>query len=269
MTDLPRISVITPSYNQGHFIEQTIRSVLDQGYADLEYIVMDGGSTDCTLEILRKYEGRLRWISEKDRGQSHAINKGMALATGDVRAFLNSDDCYEPGALMKVGRFFAEHPQAAWLTGRCRIMDQEGQEIRKLITGYKNFWLLTHSYKALLVIDYVSQPATFWRKEVVERVGAFEEANYYTMDYDYSLRVGQFTNLWVLPQYLANFRVHTGSKTGLAAKAQFDADLNVARRYTRSQLLLRLHALHNALIVWIYGRLQAGKKDNPQVTAAE
>ena len=114
---LPRISVVTPSYNQGNFVEETIQSVLDQGYPNLEYIVMDGGSTDGTLDILRKYEKRLVWKSERDRGQSDALNKGFRMASGDIFSFINSDDVYEPGALHKVGRFFVDHPQASWLTG--------------------------------------------------------------------------------------------------------------------------------------------------------
>ena len=100
--DLPKITIITPSYNQGEFVGQTIESVLSQDYPDLEYIVMDGGSTDGTLDVLKQYDGRLHWTSEPDRGQSHAINKGLRQASGEILAFLNSDDLYEPGALMKV-----------------------------------------------------------------------------------------------------------------------------------------------------------------------
>ena len=260
MTHFPRITVVTPSYNHGEFIQQTIDSVLNQDYPDLEYIVMDGGSTDGTVDILREYDGRLYWVSERDRGQSHAINKGLRMATGEVVAFLNSDDLYEPGALMKVGGFFARHPEAAWVTGRCRIIDQNDREIRKAITLYKNMWLRLKSYAVLQVVDYISQPATFWRRQVVEKIGLFDEALRYAMDYDYSLRVGRQFRLWVLNDYLASFRMHPASKAGSSANAQFDADLAIARRYTSSRLLLFLHALHNAVTIAAYTLLAARSK---------
>jgi glycosyltransferase involved in cell wall biosynthesis len=252
MSNLPRISIITPSYNQGEFIGQTIDSVLGQGYPNLEYIVMDGGSTDRTLEVLERYEGRLSWVSERDRGQSHAINKGLRMATGEVIAFLNSDDLYQPGALMRVGRFFAGHPEASWVTGRCWIIDQHGRKIRRAITRYKNLWLRLRSYTILQVIDYISQPATFWRRRVVDKVGFFDEALRYAMDYDYSLRVGRHFALWVIDDYLASFRIHPSSKAGSSANAQFDADLEIAGRHVSSRVLLSLHALHNAMVVAAY-----------------
>ena len=257
---LPKISIITPSYNQGDFIEQTIQSVLSQKYPNLEYIVIDGGSNDRTLEILRKYNQDLYWISEPDRGQSHAINKGLQLATGEVIAYLNSDDLYEQGALLKVGEFFASNPKAVWLTGMCRTIDQEGREMRKAITAYKNFWLRLNNYKVLLVLDYISQPATFWRRNLIESVGSFDETLRYAMDYDYSLRVGRHFKLWVLNDYLASFRVHLNSKAGASAHAQFDSDLDIAQRYmTSSTIFYKLHKLHNAIIIKVYSTLMKNK----------
>jgi glycosyltransferase involved in cell wall biosynthesis len=241
METLPKITVITPSFNQGSFIEQTINSVLDQNYPDLEYIVMDGGSTDDTLDVLRKYDGRLLWTSEKDRGQSHAINKGLRMATGEIISFLNSDDLYEPGSLLKVGTFFTTYPDANWLTGRCRTIDLAGKEIRKGITLYKNTWLRLRSYGVLSVLNYVSQPATFWTRKVVRRIGSFDESLRYAMDYD----------------YLACFRVHPSSKAGSSAYAQFDAEFQIAKRYITSPFLVGLHIAHIALTVRVYRRLMS------------
>ncbi len=260
METLPRITVITPSFNQGNFIEQTINSVLNQNYPELEYFVMDGGSTDNTLEVLKKYDGRLLWISERDKGQSHAINKGLRMATGEIIAFLNSDDLYEPGSLLKVGTFFTTFPDANWLTGKCRTVDWAGREIRKGITLYKNTWLKLRSYGVLAVLNYISQPATFWSRKVVRRVGDFDESLRYAMDYDYWLRVGSKFKLWVLNDYLACFRVHPSSKAGSSAHAQFDAEFQIAKRYITSPILVGLHTAHVALTVRIYRWLMSSNQ---------
>jgi len=257
---LPKISIITPSYNQAEFIDETIQSVLDQKYPNLEYLVIDGGSTDGTVEILKKYSHHLHWVSRKDKGQSDALNQGFLQASGDVLAFLNSDDRYEPGALQKVGEFMARHPEADWVTGKCRIIDSHGREIRKLVTAYKNFWLLLRNYNILLVLDYVSQPATFWRRSIIEKVGLFDEELHFSMDYDYSLRVGRIFKLFVVNDYLAAFRIHPASKSGLILK-HFNTELAIAQRYTRSRFLHGLHSVHNGIIVTIYKRLQSVKID--------
>ncbi len=258
---LPKISVVTPSYNQGDYIEDTIKSVLGQNYPNLEYIVMDGGSTDQTFDVLRKYEDRLTWISEPDNGQSDALNKGLRMVTGDVVAFINTDDVYEPGALLTVGQFFAQNAQADWVTGKCRNVGTDGQEIRKAITHYKNFWLRLGVQRLLFVLNYVSQPATFWRKEALEKVGLFDESLHYAMDYDYWLRMLGTYRLHFIDQYLARFRIHPTSKAGSSAHAQFDAGLDIARNYTRSRLVLALHRLHLFVTVGVYRQLL---KQTPQ-----
>ena len=254
---LPKITVITPSFNQGQFLEQTIRSVLDQDYPNLEYLLLDGGSSDGTLKILESYRDRLWYTSQPDRGQTHAINKGLALASGEIVCFLNSDDQFAPGALAKAGAHFAAHPECAWLSGRCRIVDQGGLETLKPITAYKNFWLAFHSPSVLGVLNYISQPATFWRRTLLERVGYFNEELHYAFDYEYWLRILQVEKLCVLPEVLALFRVHAASKGSTGVTAQFDEEMAIARRLVSSPGLLRLHAWHNALILRVYSRIQA------------
>jgi glycosyltransferase involved in cell wall biosynthesis len=264
---LPRITVLTPSYNQAQYIHRTIESVLEQDYPDLEYWVIDGGSTDGTLDILSSYGDRICWTSERDRGQTHAINKGIERSTGEVVAYLNSDDIYETGALAKVGRFFARHPQASWVTGKCRIIDSGGREVRRAITFYKNVWLRLGSHTALQVLDYLSQPATFWHRRVIDRVGLFDETLYYAMDYDYSLRVAQHFPLHVITAYLASFRVHPSSKSGTGFVAHFDEDLACARCHCPSRILVGLHAIHNAAIVAVYSRISGtGTNQNKRVS---
>jgi glycosyltransferase involved in cell wall biosynthesis len=248
---LPTISIVTPSLNQAEYIEQTICSVLDQSYPGLQYIVLDGGSTDGTIEILKKYSKHLTWISEKDGGQSAALNKGLKMVTGEIFGFINSDDYYEPGAFFKTGRFFSTHPQASWLSGKCRIVNSRGHEIRKAIAAYKNIWLLLKSYNALLVIDYISQPSTFWRRSIFDSIGGFDEKLHFSMDYDLSLRVGREHPLYTINETLAAFRIHQASKSGLI-RSHFGTDLTIAQRYIKSPIIIKLHHIHNQLIIFFY-----------------
>ncbi|NTW59801.1 MAG: glycosyltransferase [Nitrospirae bacterium] len=238
-----KISIITPSFNQAPFIERTIRSVLDQNYPSLEYIVMDGGSQDGTIDILKKYEDRLKWVSQKDEGQADAINKGLRMATGDVVAYLNSDDTYEQGALARVAGYFLAHPEARWLTGRCRIIDESDQEVRRLITAYKDFLLRRFSYSLLLVTNPISQPATFLRRQVIDELGVFDKNEHFVMDYDYWLRIGKRYPLVVLDDCLASFRVYTTSKTSSSYLRSFREELEVAKRHSGSSMLNALHWL--------------------------
>jgi len=244
MHTLPRISVITPSLNQDRYIERTICSVLGQNYPNLEYIVVDGGSTDGTIDILKKYEDRLTWISERDSGQSEGINKGMSMATGDIIAFLNSDDMYEPGTFTAVAARFMADSSTMWLTGRCRIIDEEDREIRSIITAYKNLLLTHYRYQLLLIANPISQPATFWKKEIVEEIGLFDPEESLVMDYDYWLRIGKRYQPAILGGNLAAFRVHPQSKTSLGRFQMIRRECAVSRKYSGSILFNVLHYLH-------------------------
>ncbi len=252
MKSIPRISIITPSFNQAPFIERTIRSVLGQGYPDLEYIIVDGGSRDGTIDILRKYEGRLVWISEKDNGQADAINKGIRMSTGDIVAYLNSDDVYEQDALRLVSGYFAAHADALWLTGRCRIIDEHDREIRRAITAYKNFLLRHYSYGLLLVTNPISQPATFWRRGIVDKFGLFDVHEHLVMDYEYWLRIGRNNAPGILDNYLASFRVHESGKTTATNFSNFRQELSVAKKYSQSRTVRFLHYANYAAIMTAY-----------------
>ena len=162
-----KLSIVTPSFNGLRFLDRTARSILSQsGDFELEWIVVDGGSTDGTVEFLRGLnDPRLRWTSEADRGQSHAINKGLALAAGDVVAWLNTDDVYTPGALAAVAQAFAAAPEAQWLVGRYEVIDEADRPIRSGVVRYKERSLRRYTYRALLRENFISQPAVFWRRE--------------------------------------------------------------------------------------------------------
>ena len=255
---LPRISVIVPSYNQGEFIEETLSSVMDQNYPDLELIVIDGGSTDRTLEILKRFDDQIIWMSEPDNGQTDAINKGLKMVTGEVVAFLNSDDIYLPGSLDRVGRHFVNSPDSMVVTGQCLIIDREGNRTRRFIEIYKNFWLRFGGRNTLLVLNYISQPATFWKSSLVEEIGLLDEKLDYTMDYDYWLRISEKYPIDRIYHRLAGFRVHDASKTVTSNEMQL-AENYLVTKQNASSVILILRRLHNSIIRWVYEFLSRKK----------
>jgi glycosyltransferase involved in cell wall biosynthesis len=253
----PKISLITPSLNQGQFIEETIQSVLSQNYPNLEYLVMDGGSSDNTIDVLKRYSNQLKWISEKDTGQTNAINKGLRMASGDIVAYLNADDLLLPGTLLKIAQLFMEHPQTMWITGQCRIIDENNREIRKLITAYKNLWLRLSHPSILLITDYISQPATFWRANLMSEMGYLDENLHYVMDYEYWLRLYTKYPPMFIPEYLAAFKIHPQSKTTSTGHKNIfiDEERAIIQRYTNSRAIMFLHDLHRFLMTSVYTML--------------
>ncbi|CAN5158195.1 N/A [soil metagenome] len=227
----PDFSVVMPSYQQAQFIRRSVDSVLSQTGVSIELLVMDGGSTDPTLDVLRSYDDRVTWVSEPDRGQAHAVNKGIALARGRYLAWLNSDDLLVPGALARVAGRLDRDPASMWLCGRCRIIDEAGREIRKPITVFKNLLLRRFSYPKLLLENFISQPATFFRRRVFDEIGLLSEDRHYDMDYDLWLRLGQRYQPVVVNEVLAEFRMHTASKTNQGFDDSLRAANQLSRRY--------------------------------------
>src|SRR5688572_17237201 len=168
--NLPKISIVTPSFNQGQYIEETILSIVNQNYPNLEYIIIDGGSTDNTVEIIKKYEKHLAyWVSEKDKGQSEAINKGFRKATGDIVCWINSDDFFMPGSLLKVGERFAKDNSLDLLNGHCLLIDEHSNILSN------HFILKQKKWYAERGIYYVSQPSMFWKRKILDEVGLLRE----------------------------------------------------------------------------------------------
>lgn len=206
----PRVSIVTPSYNQGQYLEETIRSVVLQGYPDLEYIIIDGGSSDNSVDIIRKYEPWLTyWVSEPDRGQTHAINKGWGMATGEILAYINSDDCYLEGAVTAAAEAFLANPEAALVYGTALIVDATGKPLRTW--SGKPFDVKTMLNDG----NIVPQPTAFFSGKILQAVGFLEEKWNTIMDYELYLRIGQRYPTVCLPLTLASFRDHSQSKSNL------------------------------------------------------
>lgn len=209
-----KVSIITPSFNQSRYLEQTIRSVLEQNYPALEYFVIDGGSTDSSVEIIRRYESKLAgWVSEKDRGQADAINKGIKASSGEIVAWLNSDDIYQPGAIQKAVAIFQGHPKAGLVYGNVLSIDQNSQPFN-LQT------LKPYTLEDLMSFRIISQPAVFMRRVVLQQAGLLDLAYHYLLDHQLWLRMAQIAPIVHIPQALAAARYHPEAKN-LAHTTEF------------------------------------------------
>jgi len=207
MRELPRITVVTPSFNQGEFLEATLRSVLDQHYENLEYLVLDGGSTDASVAIIERYAPQLTyWHTRKDNGQADAIATGFEMSTGEILCWLNSDDVLLPGSLMKVGEYFRDHPRADVVYSNRIVIDRDGNEIgrhywpRRLFRGH---WALGQP---------LAQECTFWRRAIYEKVGGIDRSRFFIMDYDLFFRMWRAGRFHKLNTFLGAIRQHDDTK---------------------------------------------------------
>lgn len=205
----PKISVVTPSYNQGQFIEETIQSIINQNYSNLEYIIIDGGSTDNSVEIIKKYEKHLTyWVSEKDSGQSEAINKGFNKASGEIICWLNSDDILMTNALNKVADFFSSNKDFDLVNGQTVLIDKNSI----IISGH--FILKQKKWYAKHGVFYINQPAMFWKSNIFKSVGQLQENFHTLMDKEFLIRIFEKDfKIGHIEKFLAGFRVHDMSKS--------------------------------------------------------
>ena len=246
----PSLTVVTPSLNQAQFLGKTLDSVLAQEYPRLDFVVMDGGSTDGSLDILVAYENRIRYFSETDRGQSEAINNGWRRSQGEIIAWLNSDDILYPGALNVVGEFFASHPEVDLVYGAGDFIGCEGHVICSYPTREWNYSTLVRNGE-----NFLLQPAVFMRRSLLERVGYLNEGLSYVMDFDYWLRAGFQCTVVYLPVKLAALRLHHASKS-LAQTAGFSNELILIYRnlFTTTDLPSPMRALEREAMSSIYHR---------------
>lgn len=211
MMHQPKVSIITPSFNQGEFIEETIKSVLNQDYPNIEYIIIDGNSTDNTLEILKIYSDKIIWKSEPDKGQTHAINKGFKIATGEILAWQNSDDTYMPYTVSTIVDFFQKHPDAGMVYGYFNYIDENG-----------NFLLtkkvIDFNYRQFVCGRFTpNQPTVFFRRSVLDEVGYLNENFNYSLDREFYCRIGKKFKIVLISKILGNFRIYPQSKSGQKA----------------------------------------------------
>ena len=216
-SEFPKISIVTPSYNQVDFIDATLKSVLDQGYPNLEYIVMDGGSTDGSVEIIKKYADRLvHWESAPDKGQADAIFRGFERATGEILGWVNSDDLLLPGCLERVGNWFRKHPEEEWVVGGSVIIDHDGKPVIRSRRGLPEGDLgVKVTFKRLLLHNCggFHQPASFWKRDVFFANGGFDRSLRFCFDYDMYFRLAKRKSSGHMRSFLAAFRYHPVSKT--------------------------------------------------------
>ena len=229
------ISIIMPCYQQARFVEMAVTSVLEQADNRVELIVMDPGSTDGTREKLRemreKFGECLVLVFEPDDGQSDAINKGMALARGEVLAWLNSDDCFRPGTLKKVRSALLGHSGPAWLYGNAGNIDEKGQPVYSLISWYKRTRGKRFSRLKLLRENFIPQMATFWNREMWNVAGGVDVNKHLDMDYDLWLRFSRYADPIFIDEELADFRIHSEAKGSTTYADQLNAAFSTAREY--------------------------------------
>lgn len=253
MAEQPLVSIVTPSFNQAHYLEETIGSVLAQSYSRLEYIIVDGGSTDGSVEIIKKYANRLAcWITEPDRGQTDAINKGFARAQGEILAWLNSDDTYLPHAVAEAVETLQAHPEAGMVYGDANLVDEAGQVIGRFPARQTDYRRLRRGYV------HIPQQAAFFRASLWREVGPLDPTFFFAMDYDLWVRLAKVSALLYTPRLWANFRLHSHGKTVVSDDRCWPEMLRVHYREGGSPLsLLALKAkLRPLLYAWLPLRLR-------------
>lgn len=245
---LPKISIVIPSYNKGKYIGATLSSIINQKYPNLEVIIQDGGSTDGTLEIIKRFGKRypkiIRWESKKDKGQTDAINKGLKKAGGKVLTYLNADDIYKKGTLQRVGGYFARHHKVLWVAGKGETIDGDGRESSEWAADYKNFLLKQDNYDLLLMVNYLMQPSVFLSRGAYKKYGPFTGKKN-VMEYDLWLKLGKVEMPKIIDNTLSSFRLYKESISMSQFKKTLSEDEKILRKYTDNPIIIGVHWLHN------------------------
>lgn len=253
----PKISIVTPSYNQGQFIEETIRSVLLQGYPNLEYIIIDGGSSDNSVEIIKKYEPWLAyWVSEPDNGQSDAINTGWKQSSGNIVAYLNSDDLYTRGAIAEAIKHLKSVPDCAVVHGQTMLTDDKGNDLYIWGGPFDIF-------NAINCNNTIAQASVFIRRKALTDVGFLDTNLHLAMDYDLWIRIGVRHSFYFVPSIWSKFRHHNESKSGKNISLRGDCLPALKKLYASSNLPCEILQMKNQSLSWanlFYGQMQIALK---------
>ncbi|MFN0050269.1 MAG: glycosyltransferase family 2 protein [Cytophagales bacterium] len=239
MSNLPLVSIVTPSFNQASFIENCILSVINQDYPHIEYIIFDGGSTDGSIDIIKKYESKLTfWKTEKDRGQSHAINKGWEMSKGELLFYLNSDDllCL-PNAISKIVKLYQMHPQGSVFYGDCKIIDENGNFVKLMTAKPATTQILTQKR---IFADLFYQTAAFFNAKYLKETGFLEENLHYSMDLELVLRLSTLGEMYSINEPIACFRTHKDQKSNVGVKYQNIESAKIKARYNKLDGLIHL-----------------------------
>lgn len=258
--ELPLISVVTPSLNQGAYIEENIKSVRGQNYPHFEHIIIDGGSTDGTIDILKKYD-HLIWVSEKDKGQTEAINKGFKRANGEIIGWLNSDDCYEPDAFFTIVRELNKAGGKYIVFGDCNLIDKKGDRI-----GYcKGRLPHPNNFIKYWEKNYtIPQPAVFFYKDILHKIGYLDENLHYVMDYDFWLRISKHYQLHYIKEPIAKMRIHDRAKSSLSYEVFEREWFKILRKYWKESfsihylkyLLMAQNFRSNLMRIYAYSKME-------------
>jgi glycosyltransferase involved in cell wall biosynthesis len=248
ITGCPKISVITPSFNQGLFLERTIKSVLDQNYPNLQYMIIDGGSTDNSVSIIKKYESSLYyWVSEPDQGQADAINKGLRRATGEWIAWQNSDDIYYPGVFNQLAKTAELHPEVGLIIGNMMLIDAEDRTLRDL-------HYVRPTYHSMVAEGMVlANQAAFWRRSLHERIGYLDEHMNYSLDYEWFLRVTRVCRTYHVNRMWGGFRIHNMAKTSSPKRMFVKENQLILAKELKSRGFLYLFRLRRMLLLLAQG----------------
>ena len=240
----PKISIITPNYNLGDFLERTIESVLSQNYPNLEYIIIDGGSTDNSLPIIKKYESQLSyWESTADRGMYHALNKGFSKSSGEIMGWINSDDMLHPGSLFKIVRYFKSYKEVEWIQGYPNVFDLEDNIIYERNPRYQNDFFLMNGF--IIGNEYVQQESTFWKRSLWTKSGGYLSEEYMVAgDFELWMRFFKYSKLHCVKDYLGGFRSRPDQLSMNSNRYQQEAQL-IVKKYRDNLSLMK-----KALLLW-------------------